>query len=57
METTIQSLLYVIVFAPLIGAIINGVFPRVLSRRAVSVIGVGLPTISFVATVLALVGF
>ncbi|HOE83142.1 MAG TPA: NADH-quinone oxidoreductase subunit L [Myxococcota bacterium] len=56
-ETTIQSLLYVIVFAPLIGAIINGVFPRVLSRRAVSVIGVGLPTISFVATVLALVGF
>jgi NADH-quinone oxidoreductase subunit L len=56
-ETTIQSLLYLIVFAPLAGAVLNGLFPRMLSRRAVSVIGVGLPFVSFAATLAATWGF
>jgi len=56
-RANISSLLYLIVFAPLAGSIINGLLSRYLPRKAVSVIGVGAPFISFAATLVAGWGF
>ena len=56
-STQISSLLYVIVFAPLVGAIVNGILSGCLPRRWVSVIGVGAPVLSFVAALCAGIGF
>ena len=56
-RTHISSLLYVVVFAPLVGAMINGFLSRYLPRRAVSVLGVGAPLLSFVAACAAGLGF
>jgi NADH-quinone oxidoreductase subunit L len=46
-----ENLLYLVVFPPLIGAIVNGLFCRFLSRGTVSVIGVVTPFISFITSV------
>lgn len=45
----VATLLYVIVFAPLVGALVNGLFSRYLSRRMVNLVGVGSPFLSFAA--------
>ncbi|NOZ01298.1 MAG: NADH-quinone oxidoreductase subunit L, partial [Deltaproteobacteria bacterium] len=56
-RTQISSLLYLIVFAPLVGAAVNGLLSRWLPRKAVTVIGVGAPVVSFLAAILAGMGF
>ena len=53
----LSSLLFVVVFAPLAGAILNGLFARLLPRRAVTAIGVGAPFVAIAAALLALGGF
>lgn len=53
----IASLLYLILFAPLVGAVVNGLFSRWLSRRTVSLIGVGTPFISFAAALYCFFAF
>lgn len=53
----VATLLYIIVFAPLVGALVNGLFCRYLSRRTVSIIGVGAPFVSFAAALYAFLVF
>jgi NADH-quinone oxidoreductase subunit L len=52
----VAALLYVVAFAPLVGALVNGLLSRALSRRAVSVVGVGAPVVAFTAAALAFAG-
>ncbi len=49
LQGQVATLLYVIVFAPLVGAVVNGLGSRWLSRRFVSAVGVGTPFLSFAA--------
>jgi len=53
----IATLLYLIVFSPLAGAVVNGLFARYLSRRFVSAVGVGTPFVSFAAALYCLIAF
>ncbi len=48
-----SHLLYWVLFPPLIGAFFNGVFSRHLSRRVVHWVGVGMPFISLLAVLTA----
>ncbi|MBM4395884.1 MAG: NADH-quinone oxidoreductase subunit L [Deltaproteobacteria bacterium] len=49
----VGTLLWVVVFAPLAGAIVNGILGPRLKRGTVSLVGVGAPVVAFVASALA----
>jgi len=54
---TLSTLLAVVVAAPLVGAALNGLLPRLFSRRASAVVGVGASVVSFAAAFWALVAW
>ncbi len=51
---SIETLLAVVVLAPLAGAIVNGLLSGVLSRKTVSVLGVGAPVVALGAALWAI---
>lgn len=52
---SIEALLAVVVLAPLVGAILNGLLSGVLKRRTVTLLGVGAPVVAFGASLWAIV--
>ncbi len=52
---SIETLLVVVVLAPLVGAVLNGLFSRFLKHSTVSLLGVGAPVVAFAAALLAVI--